>query len=91
MEIPAPAGNPGVASGLGGDLRFYRTVMLERGPGGLCEDGYGQGLSEEMILFKHVLKNAMIPVLTATVLSLPFLDPGSLLLRCISAYRAWGT
>lgn len=40
-----------------------------------------KGVSEERILFKHVLKNAMIPILTVTVLSIPFLITGSLLLE----------
>jgi peptide/nickel transport system permease protein len=40
-----------------------------------------KGVSEEGILFKHVLKNAMIPILTITVLSIPFLITGSLLLE----------
>ena len=40
-----------------------------------------KGVSEGGILFKHVLKNAMIPILTTTVLSIPFLITGSLLLE----------
>ena len=43
----------------------------------------------DLHLFKHVLKNAMIPILTTTVLSIPFLSRGASFWRCISAYRAW--
>ena len=70
-----------VASGLGGGLRFYRTVMLNEVRADYVRTAMAKGVSEEMILFKHVLKNAMIPILTATVLSIPFLITGSLLLE----------
>ena len=70
-----------VASGLGGGLRFYRTVMLNEVRADYVRTAMAKGVSEEMILFKHVLKNAMIPILTVTVLSIPFLITGSLLLE----------
>ena len=40
-----------------------------------------KGVSEQAVLFKHVLKNASIPILTKTVLSLPFIMMGSILLE----------
>jgi peptide/nickel transport system permease protein len=70
-----------VASALGGNLRFYRTVMLNEVRADYVRTAMAKGLSEEKILFKHVLKNAMIPILTVTVLSLPFLITGSLVLE----------
>jgi peptide/nickel transport system permease protein len=70
-----------VASALGGNLRFYRTVMLNEVRADYVRTAMAKGLSEEKILFKHVLKNAMIPILTVTVLSIPFLITGSLLLE----------
>ena len=70
-----------VASGLGGGLRFYRTVMLNEVRADYVRTAMAKGVSEEAILFKHVLKNAMIPILTMTVLSIPFLITGSLLLE----------
>ena len=70
-----------VASGLGGGLRFYRTVMLNEVRSDYVRTAMAKGVSEEGILFKHVLKNAMIPILTTTVLSIPFLITGSLLLE----------
>ena len=47
----------------------------------MCGTAMAKGVSEGRILFKHVLKNAMIPILTTTVLSIPFLITGSLLLE----------
>lgn len=70
-----------VAAGLGGSLRFYRTVMLNEVRADYVRTAMAKGLSEGRILFKHVLKNAMIPILTTTVLSIPFLITGSLLLE----------
>ncbi len=70
-----------VASGLGGGVRFYRTIMLNEVRSDYVRTAMAKGVSEEGILFKHVLKNAMIPILTTTVLSIPFLITGSLLLE----------
>jgi len=70
-----------VASGLGGGVRFYRTVMLNEVRSDYVRTAMAKGVSETGVLFKHVLKNAMIPILTVTVLSIPFLITGSLLLE----------
>ncbi len=70
-----------VIRGLGGNVRFYRTVLLEEVGRDYVRTARAKGLSERLILFKHVLKNAMVPVLTRTVLAIPFLFLGSLLLE----------
>ena len=70
-----------VASGLGGGVRFYRTVILNEVRADYVRTAMAKGVSDSGILFKHVLKNAMIPILTMTVLSIPFLITGSLLLE----------
>lgn len=70
-----------VAAGLGGGLRFYRTIMLNEVRADYVRTAMAKGLSEGKILFTHVLKNAMIPILTTVVLSIPFLITGSLLLE----------
>jgi peptide/nickel transport system permease protein len=70
-----------VASGLGSGVRFYRTVMLNEVRADYVRTAMAKGVGEGSILFKHVLKNAMIPILTTTVLSIPFLITGSLLLE----------
>lgn len=70
-----------VASGLGGGVRFYRTVILNEVRADYVRTAMAKGVSEGHVLFKHVLKNAMIPILTVTVLSIPFLITGSLLLE----------
>ncbi len=70
-----------VFSGLGSDVRFYRMILLEEVGRDYVRTARAKGLSERLILFKHVLKNAMIPILTNTVLAIPFLFLGSLLLE----------
>lgn len=71
----------GVVKGLGGDVRFYRTILLEEMSRDYVRTARAKGLREATVLFKHVLKNAMIPVLTRTVIAIPFLFLGSLLLE----------
>lgn len=71
----------GIAAGLGGSLRFYRTVMLDEMRNDYVRTAFAKGLSVSSVLFKHVLKNAMIPIVTNVVLSIPYLVLGSLLLE----------
>jgi peptide/nickel transport system permease protein len=71
----------GIAAGLGGNLRFYRTVMLDQMQNDYVRTAFAKGLTRRRVLFKHVLKNAMIPIITRMVLAIPFLFLGSLLLE----------
>ena len=71
----------GVVMGLGGDVRFYRTVMLDEIHADYIRTAYAKGVSTRRVLFVHLLKNAMIPIITTVVLSIPFLFLGSLLLE----------
>jgi len=71
----------GIAAGLGGNLRFYRTVMLDEIRSDYVRTAFAKGLTTQRVLFKHVLKNAMIPIITRVVLAIPFLFLGSLLLE----------
>ncbi len=71
----------GIAAGLGSNLRFYRAVMLDELGNDYVRTAFAKGLSPAKVLFKHVLKNAMIPIITQVVLAIPFLFLGSLLLE----------
>jgi len=71
----------GVISGLGAEVRFYRTVVLDEMYTDYVRTARAKGASTSRVLFKHVLKNAMIPVITRVVLAIPFLFLGSLLLE----------
>jgi len=71
----------GLVSGLGANLRFYRTVMLEEINRDYVRTALAKGLGTPTVLFRHVLRNAMIPIITSTVIAIPFLYTGSLLLE----------
>ncbi len=66
---------------LGPDIRFYRTLILDEIYQDYVRTAKAKGLGEKAILFKHVLRNAMIPIVTYTVVQLPFLLLGALLLE----------
>lgn len=71
----------GIIARLGADVRFYRTVFLEEVNKDYVRTARSKGVSENGLLFRHVLKNAMVPILTGVMMSLPFLFLGSLLLE----------
>ena len=69
----------GVVSGIGSSSRWYRTIFLEEMGKDYVRTARAKGLSEPAVLFAHVLKNAMIPILTGVVVVIPLLFMGSLL------------
>ena len=71
----------GIAAGLGANLRFYRTVMLDEMRSDYVRTAFAKGLTIRRVLFKHVLKNAMVPIITRVTLTIPYLFLGSLLLE----------
>lgn len=71
----------GIISGIGSGSRWYRTLFLEEVSKDYVRTARAKGLSEVRVLFSHVLKNAMIPILTGAVVILPTLFMGSLILE----------
>ena len=69
----------GIVSGIGASSRWYRTIFLEEVGRDYVRTARAKGLSELRVLFRHVLKNAMIPILTGVVAVIPLLFMGSLL------------
>jgi peptide/nickel transport system permease protein len=69
----------GVISGIGSSSRWYRTLFLEEMGRDYVRTARAKGLSESVVLFGHVLKNALIPILTGAVVVIPLLFLGSLL------------
>lgn len=69
----------GVIGGLGSGTRWYRTIFLEEVGKDYVRTARAKGISEQMVLFRHVLRNALIPILTGIVVILPTLFIGSLL------------
>lgn len=66
---------------LGSGARWYRSLFLEEINKDYVKTARAKGLSERAVLFKHVLKNAMLPILTGIVVIIPSLFMGSLVLE----------
>jgi len=71
----------GVLSSLGSDVRFFRTVFIEEIFKDYVRTARAKGAGEMRVMTGHVLRNAMIPVVTNVVMAIPFLFTGSLLLE----------
>jgi peptide/nickel transport system permease protein len=70
-----------VVAGLGSHVRFYRTIILDEVHRDYVRTALAKGVPLPSILFKHVLKNCMLPILTDLVLTIPFLIMGAMLLE----------
>ena len=71
----------GIVGGIGASSRWYRTLFLEEMGKDYVRTARAKGLTEGVVLFRHVLKNAMIPILTGVVVVIPTLFLGSLLME----------
>ncbi len=69
----------GVISGIGSSTRWYRTIFLEEVNKDYVRTARAKGLPETVVFFRHVLRNALIPILTGVVVVIPLLFMGSLL------------
>jgi peptide/nickel transport system permease protein len=68
-----------VVSGIGSSTRWYRTIFLEEVSKDYVRTARAKGLPETIVFFRHILRNAMIPILTGVVVVIPLLFMGSLL------------
>jgi len=81
----------GVIAGLGANVRWYRAIFLEEIGKDYVRTARAKGLSEIAVLFRHVLKNGMIPILTGTVVVIPSLFLGSLITESFFGIPGLGT
>ena len=81
----------GLLGGVGGDVRFYRTVFLEESGRDFVRTARAKGASESRIMTRHILRNALIPILTNVVLAIPFLFTGALLLEAFFGIPGLGS
>ena len=68
----------GLVAGFGESARWYRTIFLEEINRDYVRTARAKGLTESRVLFRHVLRNGMIPILTGVVVVIPSLFLGSL-------------
>jgi peptide/nickel transport system permease protein len=69
----------GAIGGIGAGSRWYRTLFLEEMGKDYVRTARAKGLAESVVMFRHVLKNALIPILTGVVVVIPLLFMGSLI------------
>jgi len=65
----------------GPDIRVFRTVFLDETRADYVRTAFAKGCSPKSVLFKHILKNAMVPIITYTVINIPFLILGAFLME----------
>ena len=71
----------GVFAGIGSGVRWYRSIFLEQINQDYVRTARAKGLSELRVLFGHVLRNGMLPILTGVVVVIPSLFMGSLIME----------
>ncbi|GAB4456674.1 MAG: ABC transporter permease [Armatimonadaceae bacterium] len=71
----------GVISSIGAEIRLFRTFLLDEMNQDYVRTARAKGVDEPRVLRLHVLKNALIPVITSTVAAIPGLILGSLILE----------
>ncbi|MCI0400447.1 MAG: ABC transporter permease [Gammaproteobacteria bacterium] len=81
----------GVIGGIGAGTRWYRTLFLEEIGKDYVRTARAKGLSERGVLYKHVLRNGLIPILTGVVAILPLLFMGSLIVESFFAVPGLGS
>ena len=71
----------GLVVGFGADVRLYRAIFVEEMNRDYVRTARAKGAGDARVMFRHVLRNALIPILTNIVVAIPFLFTGALLLE----------
>jgi peptide/nickel transport system permease protein len=71
----------GIIANIGESTRFYRTIMIHEINCDYIRTARAKGLGDMVILVRHLLRNAMLPILTRVIMLIPYLFTGSLLLE----------
>jgi peptide/nickel transport system permease protein len=71
----------GLVTGFGADVRLYRTIFVEEMSRDYVRTARAKGCGDARVMVRHVLRNALIPILTNIVIAIPFLFTGALLLE----------
>jgi peptide/nickel transport system permease protein len=84
---------PSIALGIGsaaGVARYMRGSMLEVIRQDFIRTARAKGLSERVVVFKHALRNALLPIITLVGLTMPYLFGGAVLVESIFAWPGMG-
>ncbi|ACB86345.1 ABC transporter permease [Natranaerobius thermophilus] len=71
-------------------MRYTRSSMLEVIKQDYVRTARAKGLSEKIVIYKHALRNALIPVITLLGLTLPFLFSGAILTETVFVWPGMG-
>jgi peptide/nickel transport system permease protein len=71
----------GLVMGFGPDVRLFRTIFIEEMNRDYVRTARAKGAGDARVMLRHVLRNALIPILTNVVIAIPFLFTGALLLE----------
>lgn len=80
-----------VVAGIGSGARWYRTLFLEEAGQDYVRTARAKGASELRVLFRHILPNALLPILTGVVVVIPTLFMGSLLIEAFFGIPGLGS
>ena len=81
----------GLIGGIGASTRWYRTIFLEEMGKDYVRTARAKGLSETLVLSRHVFVNGLRPILTGVVVILPTLFIGSLIVESFFAVPGLGS
>ncbi|HEX5590935.1 MAG TPA: ABC transporter permease [Candidatus Limnocylindrales bacterium] len=79
-----------VVVSIAGDSRFVRASMLEALSQDYVRTARAKGLSGRVVVFKHALRNALLPVVTNIGLEIPFLFTGAIVTETIFSWPGIG-
>jgi peptide/nickel transport system permease protein len=66
---------------LGSGILFYRTIFMDEVFQDYVRTARAKGLNSKTVYLKHILKNALIPIITIVVIEIPFLITGTVLIE----------
>ena len=84
---------PGVALGVASSAamaRYMRSSLLEVIRQDYIRTAHAKGLRESVVILKHALRNALLPIITIIALSMPYLFSGSVVVEIIFAWPGMG-
>lgn len=81
----------GIMAGIGSGARWYRALFIEASEQDFSKTARAKGVSEAGTLFRHVLPNAMLPILTGVVVVIPTLFMGSLVMESFFSIPGLGS
>ena len=72
------------------DSRFIRASMLDSLNQDFVKTARAKGVPERTVIFKHALRNALLPVVTNIGLEIPFLFTGAIVTETIFSWPGMG-